>query len=73
VVGSSMVIVKEWGMMKQDVVDCWMFLREAYWLLLAPDLAAAAQGYAKTAYRIYVGEDETFDETYGDKRLALSR
>ncbi|KAK1754186.1 hypothetical protein QBC47DRAFT_453175 [Echria macrotheca] len=70
-VGSSMVMVREWGVMVVDVIDCWMFLREAYLHLLAPDLAAGAEGYARIAYRVYFGEDETFDETFGDKKPVL--
>jgi hypothetical protein len=32
---------------------------------MAPELVAHAEGYAKTAYRMVFGEDETF-ETFGD-------
>jgi len=52
------------GLMTDNVIDCWMFLRSAY-RVAAPEFAAAAEGYAKTAYRICIGEDETFHETYG--------
>ena len=66
-----MVIVREWGVMMMGVVGCWMFLREAYLLLLASDLAAGAEGYARISYRVCFGEDETFDEMFGDKRPVL--
>jgi len=45
-----MVVVREWGVMMVGVVDCWLFLREAYLLLLAPDLAGA-EGYTRISYR----------------------
>lgn len=31
---------------------------------LAPELASQAEGYAKISYRICVGEDESFEQTY---------
>ncbi|KAK4446195.1 hypothetical protein QBC34DRAFT_357213, partial [Podospora aff. communis PSN243] len=58
------LVVKEWGPMMGSVIDCWMFLRNAY-RLAAPELAATAEGFAKVSYRICMGEDETFHETYG--------
>ncbi|KAH6855958.1 TPR domain protein [Chaetomium sp. MPI-CAGE-AT-0009] len=62
---SGMVVVREWGLVVDGVVECWMFLRDAY-LILAPELVAPAEGYAKTAYRILFGEDETFKTTFGE-------
>jgi hypothetical protein len=56
--------VREWGLMVTEVIDCWMFLREAYRALTSPHLAVAVERHAKTAYRICYGEDETFGETY---------
>ncbi|KAK3360563.1 TPR domain protein [Lasiosphaeria hispida] len=56
--GSGGPAVKEWGLMTDNVVDCWIYLRDAY-CLVTPGLAVAAEGYAKTAYRICIGEDET--------------
>lgn len=50
--------------MMDGVVDWWVLLQDAY-RMAAPELTAPAEGYARTAYRICVGEDETFDETYG--------
>ncbi|CZT07041.1 related to TPR domain protein [Rhynchosporium agropyri] len=43
--------------------ECWGLLCGAYHLV-APDLAAQSVKYAKLSYRICVGEDETFEETY---------
>lgn len=57
------LIVKKWGLMNDAVVGCWMILAGAYHKV-APGLEAQAEGYARTSYRICVGEDQTFDETY---------
>lgn len=50
--------------MDDDVVGCWMLLAGAYHLM-APMLEPQAEVYAKISYRVCVGEDETFDQTYG--------
>ncbi|KAK0624359.1 hypothetical protein B0T14DRAFT_195653 [Immersiella caudata] len=63
-VGGETLVVKVWGVMVDNVIDCWIFLRKAY-QMVAPELVAVAGGYAKVAYRVCIGEDETFDETYG--------
>lgn len=63
------LIVKRWGLMVNEVIDCWAILSRAYHLA-APDLVAQADAYAKISYRMCVGEDETFDEQYG--RILLS-
>ncbi len=41
-----------------------MLLSSAYYLV-APDLETQAEEDARISYRICVGEDETFGETYG--------
>ena len=70
--------VKKWGFVSDDVVECWMILAGAYHDV-APALEVQAQGYARISYKICVGEDETFEETYGrlserpDGLLASSR
>lgn len=60
------LIVKKWGLMTESLIGCWMVLSRAY-REVAPDLEAYAEGYAMTSYRIYVGEDEPFDETYSKR------
>ncbi|KAJ6019702.1 hypothetical protein N7522_001769 [Penicillium canescens] len=57
------LVVQKWGLMTDGVVGCWMILSCAY-RELAPTLASQAEEYARVSYRICVGEDETFDETY---------
>ncbi|KAM7210301.1 hypothetical protein V8F06_014320 [Rhypophila decipiens] len=58
--------VKEWGLFLDGVADCWSYLRDFYRLLGAEaQMVADVEEYAKTAYRMIYGEDETF-ATYGD-------
>ena len=58
------MMVKQWGLMVDHLIECWMLLSGAYHVV-APDLETQAEEYAKISYKICVGEDETFDETYG--------
>ncbi|KAJ5710040.1 hypothetical protein N7493_009632 [Penicillium malachiteum] len=60
--------VKTWGLMTDGVVGCWMLLCRAY-SQVAPVLEAQAKEYAKISYKICVGEDETFDDTYGKQSV----
>ncbi|RAL00975.1 TPR domain protein [Aspergillus ibericus CBS 121593] len=57
------LLVREWGLMMDGLVGCWMILCRMY-CDVAPDLADQAEDYARTTYRICVGEDETFGDTY---------
>lgn len=63
-ISSTTLVVKQWGLMVDGLVGCWMCLSGAYREVLC-DLEAKAEEYAKITYRVCVGEDETFDETYG--------
>ncbi|KAJ5335470.1 hypothetical protein N7452_007873 [Penicillium brevicompactum] len=60
---SAPLFVEKWGLMTDGVVGCWMTLCRAY-QELAPDLSPQAEGYARISYKICVGEDETFEQTY---------
>ena len=62
-VSDAPLVVQKWGLMTDGVVGCWMILCCAY-RELAPPLASHAEGYARVSYRICIGEDETFDQTY---------
>ncbi|KAJ6139733.1 hypothetical protein N7471_006219 [Penicillium samsonianum] len=62
-VSNAPLVVKQWGLMNDGVVGCWMILCLAY-RELAPTLASQAERYARASYKICVGEDETFDKTY---------
>lgn len=55
--------VMKWGLMMDGLVRCWMILCRAY-CDLAPELASQAEDYARITYRICIGEDETFADTY---------
>lgn len=59
------LVVKKWGLLPDTVIMCWMNLSSLY-RDLVPNLKLAdqAEEYAKMAYRMCVGEDETFDDTY---------
>jgi hypothetical protein len=51
--------VEKWGIMMDGVVDAWIHLCNAY-TALAPHLFPQAEDCAKLAYKICIGEDETF-------------
>lgn len=55
--------VRKWGLVTDGLVGCWMGLASAYYRL-GHDIEAQAEKYARITYKICVGEDETFDETY---------
>ena len=64
---SGTIVVREWGLMVGGVVAAWVLLRDIY-RLAAPELVVPTEGYAKTAYRMVFGEDETF-ESYGEGQM----
>lgn len=63
VITPAPLFVHKWGVMTNDVPACWMIMRYALYDL-SPISALQAVEYARISYRICVGEDETFDETY---------
>lgn len=58
--------VVRWGSMAHGVVETWVQLWVAY-ATVAPELCADAESCARICYKICVGEDETFDDSYGKK------
>ena len=56
--------VEKWGIMVDDVISMWVHLWNAY-SAFAPHLLPRAAGCGKLAYNICVGEDVTFEESYG--------
>ncbi|OBT91215.1 hypothetical protein VE02_00363 [Pseudogymnoascus sp. 03VT05] len=58
--------VVRWGYMAHGVVETWVQLWVAY-ATVAPELCADAERCARICYKISVGEDETFDDSYGRK------
>lgn len=65
--GKWSIEVKKWGMFVDHVVDCFMLLWTAFALAGDDKGADGARDLAITAYRILMGEDETFEETIGFK------
>lgn len=57
------LLIKKWGLMQHGLVGCWMGLAIACHAMKL-DIAAQAEKYARLSYKICMGEDETFDETY---------
>ncbi len=62
-----MIVVQKWGLVVDYLVECWMMLWTAFAALGDGDRAGMARHLAVVSYRIVVGEDETFEETYGQK------
>lgn len=59
--------VEQWGLMADPLIETWVHLWTAYECLLprSPELCNKAEGYARTTYKICIGEDETFEEKVG--------
>lgn len=58
------LIVKKWGLVMDNLVVAWMILGKSL-LKVAPERAIQAERYARMAYLISVGEEASFDATYG--------
>ncbi|KAF7502553.1 hypothetical protein GJ744_005492 [Endocarpon pusillum] len=56
-------VIEQWGLANDYVVEAWVHLWKAY-MHVAPQLSGQAEECARTAYRICVGEDVTFDQHY---------
>jgi len=56
--------VEQWGLMTDQVVEIWIHLWTCYGHV-APGLCPQVEQHAKTAYKICIGEDDTFEERYG--------
>lgn len=59
--------VTQWGLMVDSLIETWVHLWTAYECLvpLRPELCEKAEEYARTTYKICIGEDETFEEKVG--------
>lgn len=60
----SPFVVEQWGLMEDYLIHVWLHLWTAY-AQVAPELCMKAEEYAKLTYKICIGEDDTFDESYG--------
>ncbi|KAJ5236365.1 hypothetical protein N7489_006456 [Penicillium chrysogenum] len=58
------LVVKKWGLAMDNLVIAWIILWRTL-LGVAPESAKQAARYARMAYLICVGEEESFDATYG--------
>lgn len=58
------LVVKKWGLAMDNLVVAWMILCKSL-LEIAPERAMQAERYARMAYLICVGEEASFDSTYG--------
>ncbi|KAJ9487420.1 hypothetical protein VN97_g5899 [Penicillium thymicola] len=58
------LVVKKWGLVMDNLVVAWMILGKSL-LKVAPEGAIQAERYARMAYLISVGEEASFDATYG--------
>ncbi|KAL2066321.1 hypothetical protein VTL71DRAFT_2392 [Oculimacula yallundae] len=67
---SKIIVVEKWGLVVDYLVECWMVLWTAYAVLGDVERADMARNFAVVSYRIVVGEDQTFEETYGAKGTA---
>ena len=56
--------VKRWGLMQDRLIETWVHLWTAY-ARVAPASCRKVEECARIAYKICVGEDETFEEKYG--------
>lgn len=56
--------VLHWGLTQDKVIETWTHVWTAY-AHIAPHLCKRAEEYARVAYKICIGEDETFDKKVG--------
>jgi hypothetical protein len=65
--GEDKFEVVKWGAMGvHGIVETWVQLWVAY-ATVAPELCADAEICARICYKICIGEDETFEDSYGKK------
>lgn len=56
--------ISKWGLMTESLVETFLHIRAAFTVMGAEMDSARAEKYAKTAYKILVGEDDSFQATY---------
>lgn len=61
--------ISRWGMLVDLLVEIYMLLRNAFVLANDTMNSDRAGKYAKTAYKMVVGEDVSFDIVWGAKAL----
>ena len=58
--------IAQWGLMVECVIEAWVHLWTGYSVLGAVQVGRKAEEFARRAYMICVGEEETFDDMYGE-------
>lgn len=60
--------IEQWGLMVDGLIETWVLLWMAYEKLVPrhPELCEKAEEYARTTYKICVGEDDTFEGQVGN-------
>lgn len=61
----TLFTIVRWGFLVDNLVETFLHLRAAFTAMKAMKDSARAEEYARTTYKIVVGEDESFDATYG--------
>jgi hypothetical protein len=57
-------VVTRWGLVVDHLVQTFLQARDAFIAIQALEKSRQAEEYARTAYKIIVGEDQTFSATY---------
>lgn len=61
----TLFTIVRWGFLVDNLVETFLHLRAAFTAMKVMKDSARAEEYARTTYKIVVGEDESFDATYG--------
>lgn len=59
----------KWGVLFDHVVELFLHVRNAFLAMGAKEDSERAKEYAKTTYKVLVGEDVSFDVTYSEWKL----
>ena len=62
----TLFTIVRWGLVADNSVETFLHIRTAFTATKAMKDSARAEEYARTTYKILVGEDESFNATYGE-------
>lgn len=65
--GQIILVVEKWGMVIDYLVKCWLLLWTCFASFGKGDKTVAAKKLASFTFRILVGVDESFADTYGSE------
>jgi hypothetical protein len=57
--------VAKWGLLVDQIVGAFLVVRDTFIAIGALEKSAQAEGFARLAYKMLVGEDSSFSTTYG--------